>query len=275
MLACLKCTVAIMTIPLLQPNWPAPAGVRSVCSLRSGGVSETPYDTLNLGDHVGDDAADVARNREIYANLLQAKPVYLKQVHGLDVVMLDAQTPDGIVADACTTQEKGVACTIMVADCLPVLFTDRAGTRVGAAHAGWRGLCGEGGHGVLEQTYQHFQKFSQANIEKYATKSIAFDLLVWLGPCIGPAAFEVGGEVREAFLKADPQAEMNFKPLADGKYLGNLQALARQRLAKLGITKIYGNDGSAPWCTVSNPSRFFSHRRDRVSGRFAASIWLA
>jgi polyphenol oxidase len=264
----------MMTTPLLLPHWPVPAHVRSACSLRAGGVSQSPYDTLNLGDHVGDDAAAVARNREMYASALQAKPVYLKQVHGVDVVTLDSHTPDGRVADACITNQQGVACTIMVADCLPVLFTNRAGTVVGAAHAGWRGLCGEGGQGVLESIFKHFEQFAGMNCAQNATELIANDVLVWLGPCIGPTAFEVGSEVREAFLSADPQAEICFKPQGAGKYLADLPALARQRLAKRGITRIYGNDGSAPWCTVSNPSRFFSHRRDRVSGRFAASIWL-
>jgi polyphenol oxidase len=263
----------MMTTALFQPNWPVPSHVRSACSLRTGGVSAAPYDLLNLGDHVGDDATAVARNREIYAQALQAMPVYLKQVHGFEVVMLDSQTPDGTVADACMTSEKSLACTIMVADCLPVLFTDRAGTMVGAAHAGWRGLCGESAIGVLEQIFKCFEPVAGINTAREATEKIASDLLVWLGPCIGPTAFEVGAEVREAFLKADSQAEACFKPHGE-KYLADLPALARQRLAKLGITQIYGNDGSLAWCTVSNPSRFFSHRRDRISGRFAASIWL-
>ncbi len=259
---------------LIQPNWPAPPRVRSACSLRAGGVSATPYESLNLGDHVGDELTAVARNREIHANALQAKPVYLKQVHGFDVVTLDAQTQDGTVADACVTQEKNLACTIMVADCLPVLFCNRAGTLVGAAHAGWRGLCGEGGQGVLEQIFKRFEQLAGIDTAQSATEFIASDILVWLGPCIGSKAFEVGAEVREAFVQTDPQAALHFKPIAGGKFLGDLQALARQRLAKLGITQIDGNDGTQPWCTVSNPSNFFSHRRDRISGRFAASVWL-
>jgi polyphenol oxidase len=262
-----------MSHAFFEPHWPVPSHVRSACSLRASGVSAAPYDSLNLGDHVGDDAAAVVRNREIYANALQAKPVYLKQVHGFDVAMLDSQTPDGTVADACISSEKSLACTIMVADCLPVLFTDRAGTVVGAAHAGWRGLCGVDGIGVLEQIFKHFGQIAGINTAREATEMIASDLLVWLGPCIGPTAFEVGSEVREAFLVGDAQAEICFKPHGE-KYLADLPALARQRLAKLGITQIYGNDGSLEWCTVNNPSKFFSHRRDRVSGRFAASIWL-
>lgn len=143
-----------MTLSLLQPDWPVPAHVRSACSLRAGGVSVSPYDALNLGDHVGDDSAAVAANRAVYAKALVAKPVYLKQVHGCDVVSLDAHTADGTVADACVTAEKNLACTIMVADCLPVLFSDQTGTLVGAAHAGWRGLCGKRGTGVLEKIYE-------------------------------------------------------------------------------------------------------------------------
>lgn len=264
-----------MTTTLLhQPDWPVASNVRSAYSSRWGGVSVEPYNALNLGDHVGDQSSAVACNREIYANALQSKPVYLKQVHGFKVVTLDAQSADGTVADACITLHKGVACTIMVADCLPVLFCNREGTMVGAAHAGWRGLCGEDGLGVLERIFERFAQLAFVLPAQSATKNIANDWLVWLGPCIGPAAFVVGAEVREAFLEADAQAESCFKAHGE-KYLADLPALAFQRLAKLGITQIYGNDGSQEWCTVSNPSNFFSHRRDRISGRFAASIWLA
>jgi polyphenol oxidase len=263
-----------MYLPLLQPDWPVPAHVRSTCSLRAGGVSAAPYDALNLGDHVGDDAAAVAANRAVYAQALGAKPVYLKQVHGWDVVQLDARTADGTAADACITLQKNVACTIMVADCLPVLFCNSSGTLVGAAHAGWRGLCGSGGAGVLEQIFKRFEHLASIEPARGATKSIANDILVWLGPCIGPSAFEVGAEVREAFVAHDAQAALHFKPLSECKFLADLPALARQRLHALGITQIYGNDGSDAWCTVRKPSQFFSHRRDRVSGRFAASVWL-
>jgi polyphenol oxidase len=263
-----------MMTPLLLPDWPAPAHVRSACSLRTCGVSRAPYDSLNLGDHVGDDAVHVTRNREIYAQALGAKPVYLKQVHGTDCISLDAQTPDGAIADACITTEKNLACTIMVADCLPVLFAHRSLAVVGAAHAGWRGLCGVGGIGVLEQFLKHFEHLALIESAPNAMESIANDMLIWLGPCIGPEAFEVGAEVRHAFVQADPLAAQHFKSLGSEKFLADLPALARQRLQALGITQIFGNDGSDAWCTVSNPSKFFSHRRDRVSGRFAASIWL-
>lgn len=242
---------------LLSPQWPAPANVRSACSTRAGGVSAAPYDTLNLGDHVGDRAEAVAENRRRFQEALGARPVFLKQVHGTGVLRLDAATPHGAEADACWTSERGLACTMMVADCLPVLLADRAGTRVGAAHCGWRGLA----EGVLEALH--------------ARMEIApADTLAWLGPCIGPDAFEVGPEVREAFVAHDAGAAQCFRPHGQGKFLADLPALARRRLAALGITQAHGNDGTPEWCTVGDASRFFSHRRDRVSGRFAAAIWL-
>lgn len=243
---------------LLAPQWPVPANVRSACSTRAGGVSAAPYDTLNLGDHVGDDAHAVAENRRRYAEALDARPVFLKQVHGTGVLQLDPATPHGAEADACFTRERGLACTMMVADCLPVLLADRAGTQVGAAHCGWRGLA----NGVLEALCERME-------------IPAGETLVWLGPCIGPQAFEVGAEVRAAFIANDAAAAACFRSHGDAKFLADLPALARRRLAALGITQVHGNDGTPEWCTVTNASRFFSHRRDRVSGRLAASVWLA
>jgi YfiH family protein len=237
-----------------------PAAVRAFCSEREGGVSAPPYDTLNLGDHVGDDAAAVLENRQRYAARLQARPVFLQQVHGRGVVRLVSGTPDMTEADACWTTERGLACTMMVADCLPVLLADRAGRVVAAAHCGWRGLAG----GVLQALWSDMQAHAGA----------AQDVVAWLGPCIGPQAFEVGAEVRAAFLAQDADAAARFRPHGEGKFLADLPGLARQRLAALGITEVHGNDGTPAWCTVANPSRFFSHRRDRVSGRFAASVWL-
>ncbi len=255
----------------LIPQWPAPAGVRAVCTTRAGGHSAPPYDSLNLGDHVGDDTLAVGANRAELAQALGAHPVFLQQVHGSGVVALGPHTPHGTAADACLTRERGVACTIMVADCLPLLFTDTQGSFVAAAHAGWRGLAGQGGVGVLESIFKQFSACG-----KSGSASSAPEIIAWLGPCIGPQAFEVGPEVKAAFEAHDPQAGACFRPAAvPGKWLADLPALARQRLAALGITHIYGNDGSLPWCTVSHPSRFFSHRRDGVSGRLAACIWLA
>jgi YfiH family protein len=254
----------------IVPDWPAPARVRAVCTTRDGGVSLPPYDSLNLGDHVGDDPSAVARNRSIFAAALAARPVFLQQVHGSGVVRLAADTADATQADACVATDAGLACTIMVADCLPVLFTDSDGTAVAAAHAGWRGLAGSAGVGVLETVTQAFWDALPQPRDRAARKTIA-----WLGPCIGPQAFEVGDEVKRAFESGDAAAAAMFRPLGPGKWVADLQGLARLRLAALGVTQVYGNDGSAAWCSVGSSLRFFSHRRDRVSGRFAAAIWLA
>jgi polyphenol oxidase len=257
----------VFPVEWITPNWPAPANVRAVCTTRAGGQSRPPYDSLNLGDHVGDSALAVAANRAFFAGALQARPVFLNQVHGLHTAQLDAVTPDGIEADGCLTRTPGVACTIMVADCLPVLFTMANGRAVAAAHAGWRGLAQGAGQNIIEAVWMRLREVSEVEDPDQT--------LAWLGPCIGADAFEVGPEVKAAFQLHDPAAAALFKPHRDGKWLADLSGLARHRLNALGISRVYGNDGSADWCTVSNPSRFFSHRRDRVSGRFAAAIWLA
>lgn len=252
----------------LRPDWPAPAHVHAVFTTRAGGVSVAPFDRFNLGDHVGDDPAAVAANRATLAQALGARPVFLKQVHGTGVADLDADVPDGTEADACITTRRGVAATIMVADCLPVLLTDTQGRAVAAAHAGWRGLAGQGGLGVLETAVAALRQRVGADAP----------LLAWLGPCIGPTAFEVGPEVREAFVAADAGAGACFQPGAPGKFMAHLPGLARRRLAALGVGSVHGNDGSAPWCTVLQPSVFFSHRRDAgrlgSTGRMAACLWL-
>ncbi|WP_048440863.1 peptidoglycan editing factor PgeF [Caenimonas sp. SL110] len=253
----------------ITPAWPAPPGVRALCTTRAGGVSVGAYASLNLGDHVADDEAHVAANRKIFSGALDAHPVFLKQVHGWHVEVLDADTPDGTQADGCVTSGRGIACTIMVADCLPILFATRVGVpvaAVAAAHAGWRGLVGEEGRGIIESTCDALLEVSRGAPQ---------DVVAWLGPCIGPDAFEVGPEVKAAFEETDPGSRVCFKPYGDGKWLADLPALARQRLARNGVHEVFGNDGSLAWCTSSNPSRFFSHRRDRISGRLAASIWLA
>ncbi len=251
---------------LIEPDWPLPAGVRSACTTRAGGVSIGPYASLNLGDHVGDAAEAVATNRNRLAGAMQTRPVFLRQVHGSAIASLDAATPDGTEADGCFSTQAGVACTIMVADCLPVLFAAIDGRAVAAAHAGWRGLAGEGGQGILESACRALER---------GTGILPAQLMAWLGPCIGPSAFEVGGDVKAAFERGDPGVAVHFAPLGGGKWLADLPGLARRRLKALGIRRLYGNDGSLEWCTVAHPSRFFSHRRDRVSGRFAACIWLA
>ena len=260
------------TTDWLIPDWPAPANVRALCSTRAGGVSIGPYASLNLGDHVNDDPLAVQANREIFSRELHVKdgaahPVFLQQVHGTDLQWLDAQSINETTADACATQNQGVACVIMVADCLPVIFADKAGSVVAAAHAGWRGLAGATpGQGVLEKTVAEMRCVTSG------------ELMAWLGPCIGPDAFEVGAEVREAFCANDAKADQHFKPLGEGKFLADLAALARQRLAAAGVQSIHGNDSTKPWCTVSNPERFFSYRRDQRalggSGRLAAAVWL-
>ncbi|MEO8013094.1 MAG: peptidoglycan editing factor PgeF [Polaromonas sp.] len=265
----------------LVPDWPAPAGIKAVFTSRAGGVSAVPFDTMNLGSHVGDLPASVNANRELLKRATGAeRAVFLDQVHGARVELLDPDTPDGQSADACMTLHRQLACTVMVADCLPVLLASLDGTRVAAAHAGWRGLAGSGGaagQGVIESVFESFSAPEQYRHAQAATKIIA-----WLGPCIGPAAFEVGQEVRAAFAARQPQAAHCFTAIGPGKYLADLPALARLRLQALGVTQVYGNDGSAPWCTVGNPSRFFSHRRDTgitgngfgTTGRMAACIWL-
>lgn len=253
----------------LQPDWPAPPNVHAVCTTRNGGVSASPYDSLNLGSHVGDAEHAVARNREMLRAKLGAKPVFLNQVHGTDMLELAQDSPDGAAADGAFTRESGLACTIMVADCLPVLLCDLRGTQVAAVHAGWRGLAGVEGVGVVEKAFKCFR-----TIAPDLYNSSAIEIIAWLGPCIGPDAFEVGDDVVAAFTQTRPEAASCFKPLPGGKWLADLPGLARQRLAALGVNRVFGNDGSAPWCTVGQPLRFFSHRRDRISGRLAACIWL-
>ena len=276
--------------------------MRAVFTSRAGGVSPAPFDSFNLGDHVGDAPTNVSANRAALHSAIGNRPVFLKQVHGNEVLVLDHLTADGQVADACVTTERGVACSIMVADCLPVLLTSEDGSRVAAAHAGWRGLAGAGGlagKGVLEAVldvfYKRFRPLALVERAEAAIKIIA-----WLGPCIGPTAFEVGAEVKDAFLQNQPDAARFFLPVSGStsgessgessvKYLADLAGLARQRLQALGVSAIYGNDSSLDWCTASNPSRFFSHRRDAAvgaggtggdagngfgtTGRMAACIW--
>ena len=282
----------------LVPKWPAPAGVQALCTTRAGGVSQGPYASMNLGTHVGDDPQAVQTNRARLQSALGqstpgARPVFLSQVHGTGVTALTASTPDNTEADACVATEAGVVCTIMVADCLPVLLAHTSGAVVGAAHAGWRGLAGQGGVGVLESAmralFERFQALAltnkaQAAIENVANntenfEAVARGTLAWLGPCIGPQAFEVGPEVREAFCAAGPQYSACFvpSPTQQGKWLADLAGLARLRLQAMGVSRIYGNDSSAAWCTVTQSARFFSHRRDTAllggSGRLAACIW--
>ena len=253
--------------------------MKALFTTRAGGVSVAPFDSFNLGDHVGDKPADVAVNRQVLQSRIAARPVFLQQVHGTSVLDLTLQTPDGTVADACMITQTGVACTIMVADCLPVLFTDVDGSFVAAAHAGWRGLA----NGVLQNTLNAVKKQFEGRFMPLAGVNIAYDatkIVALMGPCIGPTAFEVGDEVKAAFVDQSPDAALTasqFQAHGAGKWLAPLPGLARLQLQALCVTKIYGNDGSLPWCTVTQSSRFFSHRRDAgvlgSSGRMAACVW--
>lgn len=235
----------------LIPDWPAPAQVKACVTTRAGGVSLAPFDSLNLGDHVEDSPEAVLENRRRLTQAFHIQPAWLRQVHGVIVVEAD---PGRIAeADGSWTSTPGIACTSMTADCLPALFCNRAGTRVAAAHAGWRGLAA----GVLE-----------AAVESLETEPA--DVLVWLGPAIGPQAFEVGPEVREAFVQQLPSTTQAFVPSRNpGKFMADIYQLARLRLAARGITAVYGGG----FCTVSDP-RFFSYRRSPLTGRFASLIWL-
>jgi YfiH family protein len=239
----------------LAPEWPAPRGVRSAFTLRSGGVSAGPYASLNVGTHVGDDMEAVMENRRRLRSWLElpAEPAWLEQVHGTDVVDLDAAAAGAHRGDAAITRSPARVCAIQVADCMPVLFTARDASAVGAAHAGWRGLAA----GVLERTVG-------------ALRVAPRDLIAWMGPAIGPEHFEVGGEVRERFLAGDPDVAPAFEANARGRWQCDLAALVRRRLAGLGITAITGG----AWCTYTDAQRFFSYRRDGTCGRLAALIWL-
>lgn len=239
----------------IRPDWPAPAGVQALSTTRVGGVSRGKYGSLNLGQHVGDDAAAVSENRRrlMTGAGLKQEPRWLKQVHGVAVARLDGGPLTG-PADAAVTATRGEACVVMTADCLPVLFCDRAGRHVAAAHAGWRGLAA----GVLEATLK-------------AMPVPADELLVWFGPAIGPQAYEVGGEVRQAFVAQDPAAANAFKPSGgEGKWHCDLYMLARQRLLASGLRRFHGGD----LCTYTDSGRFFSFRRDGECGRMATLIWL-
>lgn len=263
----------------LLPDWPAPPGVRALFTTRGDGpddgASAPPFEHFNLGEHVGDAPAAVAANRARLATVLGARPVFLQQVHGCEVLPLRHGVPDGHQADAAVTGARGLACTVMVADCLPVLITDTEGRAVAAAHAGWRGLAA----GVLDRTLQFFRAEAGVGFDSSAIKNEAIECLAWLGPCIGPQVFEVGPEVRAAFVEADAGAADCFVGQPSGKYLADLPALARRRLAAAGVTRVYGNDGSAAWCTVQQPGRYYSYRRDQLrrgaSGRMAACVWLS
>ncbi|MCF5707679.1 peptidoglycan editing factor PgeF [Pseudomonas syringae] len=235
----------------LIPDWPAPAHIKSCVTTRAGGVSLAPFDTFNLGDHVDDSPEAVADNRSRLTTRLNVQPAWLRQVHGVVVAHAD---PSGVMeADASWTQTPGIACTIMTADCLPALFCRRDGTRVAAAHAGWRGLAA----GVLEATANSLQADPE-------------DILVWLGPAIGQPSFEVGPEVRETFVNQHPKTASAFVASSNpDRFMADIYSLARLRLAASGIVSVYGGG----FDTFTDP-RFFSYRRAARTGRFASLIWI-
>jgi YfiH family protein len=243
-----------MSLPehLIIPDWPAPANVKALQTTRAGGVSSPPYDSFNLGAHVGDSPLAVERNRILLNRLLPSEPVWLEQVHGTDVVSADRA---GCLprADACIARHSAAVCVVMTADCLPILLCNTQGSVVGAAHAGWRGMVA----GVIEATVR-------------AMEAAPENIMAWLGPAISQDEFEVGDEVRAAFLAIQPQAAPAFIPGRNGKWFADLYALANLRLNALGINRIYGG-GS---CTFRERDRYFSYRRDGVTGRMGTFIWL-
>jgi YfiH family protein len=240
-------------IGAIRPEWPA--AVRALVTTREGGASRGAYASLNLGLRSGDDEGNVRENRRRLGSLLPSPPVWLRQVHGTRVTDADAARTAGAEpeADAAVARRPGTVCAVLAADCMPVLLADEAASVVGIAHAGWRGLCA----GVLEATLD-------------AMGAEAGALMAWLGPAIGPGAYEVGDEVREAFVARDPAAAAAFRGVRRGHWLLDLYAVARQRLAAWGVTRVYGGG----LCTYSDPKRFFSYRRDGATGRMAALIWL-
>ena len=239
----------------IEPNWPAPARVRAFCTTRGCGVGTGPFASLNLADHVGDEPFRVAQNRRLLRERLglPAEPHWLRQVHGCAVADAAAD-PGDCSADAAIAMRPGQVCAVLTADCLPLLLCDRAGTRVAAVHAGWRGLA----DGIIE-----------AAIARLAVPPR--NVLCWLGPAIGPNAFEVGAEVRARFLEQGGEdTKAAFRPAPDGKWLANLYALAGERLRRCGVDQVWGGG----LCTYSEPERFFSYRRDGVTGRMASLIWI-
>lgn len=238
-------------IDWIGPNWPAPAGIHAVTTLRCGGVSRGGYAGFNPAAHVGDDPEAVRENRRLLRQALSlpAEPVWLNQVHGVRAVRAEV-AGRGESADASYTDRSGVVCAVLTADCLPVLLLDREGDVMAAVHAGWRGLLA----GVIE-----------AVLAKMAVKEV----LAWLGPAIGPDHFEVGGEVRAAFLRKSELFAAAFRPREEGKWLADLYAIARLVLADRGVDEIFGGN----FCTYADSERFFSYRRDGVTGRMATLIW--
>ncbi len=243
-----------MSNNIIIPDWPAPTNIRALSTTRQGGISQPPFDSFNVGDHVNDDSHCVALNRAQLTRQenLPEDPRWLKQVHG-HLVINSQQWQLGTEADAIVSQQSNHVCTIMTADCLPILLCNQQGDTVAAIHAGWRSLAS----GIIEQTLRSFQCDSNT-------------IMAWLGPAIGPEQFEVGPDVYDAFCSQSPESAQAFKAIDNTHYLANIYHLAKQRLVNQGVTAIYGGD----FCTVSEKQRFFSYRRDGQSGRMATLIWI-
>ncbi|HUQ29516.1 MAG TPA: peptidoglycan editing factor PgeF [Usitatibacter sp.] len=245
-----------MTIPRewVLPDWPAPPRVCAFTTTRAGGVSTGEFASMNLGASSGDEAGNVARNRLVVREALPSMPRFMKQVHGTSVADLDRMDDaDNATADAAVVSQPGRVAVVLTADCMPLLLCDDAGTRVAVAHAGWRGMAA----GVIENTVQ-------------AMRGEPSRLLAWMGPAIGPQVFEVGPEVREAFMAVDPEAAAAFRQHKPGKFLADLYRLARQRLARAGVANVSGGG----FCTYTEADRFFSYRRVQASGRMGTFIWI-
>ena len=250
---------------VIRPTWPAPAPINALVTTRQGGVSFAPYDSLNLGDHVGDESARVIANRQLLRKYLPAEPIWLKQTHSIQVSTPDSRSrfpSKPYEADAAVTNIPDEVLAIMTADCLPVLLSNDDGTVIGAAHAGWRGLC----DGVLENTVSEMLKLSN--------QTSAINFMAWMGPAIGPESFEVGEDVVGRFQECGLHDMQHcFLPIPNkpGKYLADLYQLARDRLKRAGVNSNFGGD----LCTVLDQEQFFSYRRDGVTGRFASLIWIS
>lgn len=244
-----------MTSTFIVPDWPALSHVKALCTTRHAGFSAAPYDSLNLGDHVADDPIHVQRNRQQLVRLadLPEMPLWLNQTHSTRVINSN-EWHIGVEADAIISEQPRHVCSVLTADCLPLLVCDVQGSQVAAIHAGWRGLL----NGIIETTVNRFQ-------------SPKHDLLVWLGPAIGPSAFEVGPEVYQAFVSQQPSAAEAFSASDNGHHYADIYQLARQRLQVCGVSNIFGGD----YCTFNQAELFFSYRRERVTGRMASVIWLA
>ena len=243
-----------MKIEYITANWPAPKNIFCITTTRVGGVSKNEYSSLNLGGHVKDEESNVDKNRNLLLEELKLpnSPIWLEQIHGSAILSLGTKTPSDNTADAAYTNEVGVVCAVLTADCLPVVFCDQKGKHIAVAHGGWRGLVS----GVLENT---LQKFPIAHKE----------IMCWLGPAIGPNKFEVSKELVEEFIEKDTKHYNAFQNQQNGKYLANIYQIAKNILTKKGVTKVYGGE----YCTYSESDKFYSYRRDGETGRMATLIW--